>query len=198
MNPSKESKDAKYVQWAKDLVITFIVAAFFYYVVLTTLLGTSSPFVTIISCSMKGHFNIGDMAVVGYAKLDDINAPTLELLPGEVPQLLLLENKAVGVSYRNQTINFTKTGDIIIYGSPYRPGEPIIHRVVLKMKTGSSYSLLTMGDANPTVDQDCTLGECIAPPVTQDMLVGKVLFHIPLIGHSKLLLTLGYKHGFWC
>lgn len=195
MNQLKESK---YFQWAKELVITFIVAAFFYYIVLTTLLGTSSPFVTIISCSMKGHFNIGDLAVVGYLNIEDANAPLLEVLPGESPQLLLLGNQAIGVSYRNQTINFTKTGDIIVYNTPFKPGEPIIHRVVLKMKTGTQYSLLTMGDANPTVDQDCSRGECISPAVTQDMLVGKVLFHIPLIGHAKLLLTLGYRYGLWC
>jgi signal peptidase I len=184
--------------WVKDLVITFLVAAFFYYVVLTTLLGTSSPFVTILSCSMKGHFNIGDMAVVGYVNVEEVNAPLLEVMPGESPDIVINNNRAIGVLYRDQTINFTKTGDIIVYNSMFRPGEPIIHRAVLKIKTGSSYSLLTMGDANPTIDQDCNYGECVAPAITQDKVVGKVLFHIPLLGHAKLLLTLGYRHGLWC
>jgi len=187
------------LSWTKELIITFAIAAFFYYGVLTTLLGTSSPFVTVTSCSMKGHFNIGDLAVIQGTRVENINAPVLDIAPGDKVSLEMDGLQVVGISYQNKTINFTKTGDIIVYNTPLRPGEPIIHRVVVKLRSGGSYSLLTKGDANPTIDQDCRSPDvCVSMPVTQDMIVGKVLFHIPLIGHPKLLLTLSYQYGFWC
>lgn len=75
-------------------------------------------------------------------------------------------------------ISSISVNDIIVYGPPCSAaGQEIIHRVVQITRQG----LITQGDnrrTNPYSDQ--TLGISISP-ITQDCLVGKVVFVIPYL-----------------
>jgi signal peptidase I len=74
------------------------------------------------------------------------------------------------------SINQVRVGDIIVYGSPCSAGgESVVHRVVNITSAG----LLTKGDNNPHADQ--YLQEIAVSPVTQQCLVGKVVFVIPYV-----------------
>jgi signal peptidase I len=75
-------------------------------------------------------------------------------------------------------LSSVSVGDIIVYGPPCSTaGEDIIHRVVAVTNSG----LITQGDnrrTNPYTDQ--RTGIAISP-ITQECLVGKVVFVIPYL-----------------
>lgn len=69
--------------------------------------------------------------------------------------------------------NAIQIGDIIVFHPPREPDTLIVHRVVA-IESGSPLSFQTKGDANPSAD---------AYLVPAYNVVGKVRFHIPLLGH---------------
>ena len=76
-----------------------------------------------------------------------------------------------------------KVGDIIVYYNPYRNID-VVHRVVgIEIVDGKKY-FITKGDNNPYADQDPRAR--IAPPVSEEMLKGKVVLVIPKIGLIKV------------
>ena len=80
-----------------------------------------------------------------------------------------------------------KVGDIIVYYNPYRHF-PVVHRVVAINREDSKIYFITKGDnnrTNPLPDQ--VLG--IAPPVTPEMVWGKVIYVIPKLGWPRVFLT---------
>ena len=68
-------------------------------------------------------------------------------------------------------------GDVIVYKFPNT--EPIIHRIVAVEDDG----LYTKGDNNLAMDQE---NGAIAPPVTEEYVQGKAIFHMPLLGYVKI------------
>jgi signal peptidase I len=66
-----------------------------------------------------------------------------------------------------------EVGDIILFRAPADPSARIAHRVV-QIAPGSNLAFLTKGDANEAVDRS---------PVPADDVLGKVRFHLPLLGH---------------
>jgi signal peptidase I len=68
-------------------------------------------------------------------------------------------------------------GDVIVYKFPNR--EPIIHRIVAV----EDDALYTKGDNNLAMDQE---NGAIAPPVTEEYVQGKAIFHMPLLGYVKI------------
>jgi signal peptidase len=67
-----------------------------------------------------------------------------------------------------------KVGDVILFRSPADPSARIAHRVV-QIAGGSSPAFVTKGDANEAADHS---------PVPADRVLGRVQFHLPLLGHA--------------
>lgn len=77
------------------------------------------------------------------------------------------------------SMNDVHVGDIIVYGPPCSAGgSSVIHRVVNGTKGGG---FITQGDdriTNPNIDQNSNIAN---GPITQDCLIGKVVFVVPYI-----------------
>jgi len=217
----KTAKKIFTVQEFKDWLISFIVAAVVYFILLPAVLGTSSPGVVVASCSEKGYLNIGDILILQGTKIQNINAPLVEVNKYAGFKPIFENGEVTKIEIDGKTVKLNRSNDIIVYLShPHHM--QIIHRVFVKIKEGNNYYLITKGDANAIPDQMGLLGEqcidenngCISTPVTQEMIVGKqILFPVPLFGHVKLFfcdLFLGklcdghsnvgtnYEYKLWC
>ncbi|MBI4017405.1 MAG: signal peptidase I [Candidatus Aenigmarchaeota archaeon] len=142
-----------------------IAAAVILNAVFGLILGTSFPVVTVSSSSMVPTLNVGDLVIVGSQKTYEIE-------------------------------------DIIVFRG--WESKPIIHRVVAKYENGrvtrregwneisdadiqhkagdAETIYITRGDHNPSCDQ-CGGGR---PPVRQEQIAGRSLFHVPYLGFVKL------------
>jgi len=75
---------------------------------------------------------------------------------------------------KNVPIDDIKIGDIIVFKSPLNPQTPIVHRVINIIEDiGGSKIFITKGDNNPTPDPWT---------VSEDLILGKVVYVIPQIG----------------
>jgi len=159
--------------WASFLVIlpiAFVIIKFVFFPLLSFLTGTSLPLVIVESCSMYHHEDgfersfessvYGDYGIGlgGTLGWDFQNG----FSKGDVIFV-------VGV-------NNLEVGDVVIFegGSTY----PIIHRLV---NVGDSYS--TKGD-NYVTNSRQLLSE---QSISEDQLIGKALFRVPMIGWAKLI-----------
>ncbi|MCS7120634.1 MAG: signal peptidase I [Nitrososphaerota archaeon] len=71
------------------------------------------------------------------------------------------------------------TGDIIVFKKPGSPEELVVHRAVQKYMVGGKWYFRTQGDNNPYMDPWV---------VSEDQIVGKVIFSIPYLGYVKIYL----------
>jgi signal peptidase I len=182
------------LQEVKDWAISFLVAAVFYFIILPAVLGTSSPAVVVSSCSEKGYLNIGDILILQGVRIEDINAPLVEVDKYEGFTPIFEKEEVTKLNISGKIVELNRSSDIIVYlANP--TNMQIIHRVFVKIKTQKGYLLITKGDANNFPDQmtpkggqciDRNVG-CISTPITQERIVGrKILFQIPLLGNIKL------------
>jgi signal peptidase len=72
-----------------------------------------------------------------------------------------------------------RSGDIVTFTDPQRKERLLTHRVASSVRRGDSYSFVTKGDANKTVERWS---------VAADGRIGRVVFRIPKLGY---LMTLG-------
>jgi signal peptidase I len=178
--------------------------------------GTSSPMMIVVSASMEPLYHRGDIIFLQGATPGNIGGIAVETgLPSLSEKELASFAQPVYSASQNgqglsgqkeitsikfdsgQEIPITKNGDIVVYWSEHQ-NEPVVHRVVAKLKAGDGWYFLTKGDSvyNPTVDQDCGLilngrpqKECIELyPVPLAKLQGKAFLQIPLLGCGKLWL----------
>lgn len=70
-------------------------------------------------------------------------------------------------------------GDIIVFPEPNNPGDLIVHRAIAKVQIGETWYFTTKGDNNQSPDPW---------RISEDDLVGKVIWHIPLLGYIKIYL----------
>ncbi len=184
------------------VISAFVFAYVLYNFVLAYALGTSSPLVIVYSGSMEPTLYRGDVVILGAAAslspseaVVDFTAGDKALrdyakigyqadaIGGQRPATLLINGKEFSLDPK---------GPIVVYTSPTR-WQDIIHRAVLKLKAPDGEFLVTLGDNNERLDQDCGESEinrrvCISPrPVPIASLKGKYLFHLPLLGYVKLL-----------
>lgn len=205
VNPGKNEA----VSW-----IVYLASAFFFawaiYTALGLVLGTSAPMMIVVSGSMEPLYHRGDIIVLHGISAENLNAPEQDIaLPSlretELASFAQPVYEGSGSSKHIEAIEFnqggylpvTKQGDIVVYWNHYL-NEPIIHRVVARLKAGDGWYILTKGDSvlNTTVDQDCGyiingLPEkaCIALyPVPVQDIQGKAALQIPVLGCFKLWL----------
>jgi signal peptidase I len=87
--------------------------------------------------------------------------------------------------------------DIIVFHKPGNPDELIVHRIVSAEEIDGVLYFRTKGDGNsfdkwPSTPQPTEYDPWAIPPsqkgVSQDLVVGKVVFRIPWIGHIVLFM----------
>ena len=178
-------------------------ALFFAYVlynfVLAGLLGTSAPLVIVYSGSMEPVLYRGDVVVLTGSKDFEVSAVNLDFpISGkrlsDFAEVGLGPSAKYGLRQATLKINgaeyeFDPNGAIVVYYSQLR-GQDIIHRAVLKLHAPDGDFLITFGDNNSRIDEDCPVQgtQCISlSPVPVSKVKGKYLFHVPLVGYVKLL-----------
>ena len=182
------------------LVSAFVFAFVLYNFVLAFLLGTNAPLVIVFSGSMEPVLYRGDIVVLtgaGSLQLAEagVDFPVKEKLLSEYAVIGERINnsgvkRAASIKVGSEEFEFDENGPIVVYFSPLR-NQDIIHRAVLKINAPDGEFILTMGDNNNRLDQDCSSDgrDCIIlNPVPVEGLRGKYLFHMPLIGHIKLII----------
>jgi len=182
------------------LVSAFVFAFVLYNFILAFLLGTEAPLVIVFSGSMEPVLYRGDIVVlVGVSSLElaeaEVDFPVRGKLVREYAQIGKRVNNSgvrrdASIKVGEQEFEFDENGPIVVYFSSLKK-QDIIHRAVLKIKAPDGEFLLTMGDNNNRIDQDCTGSgyDCINLfPVPTEDLRGTYIIHLPFIGHVKLLL----------
>ncbi|QQR92589.1 MAG: hypothetical protein IPJ89_05590 [Candidatus Iainarchaeum archaeon] len=199
------------LSWVIYLVFSFIFA-FALYSIIGFALQTASPLVIVVSGSMLPTMARGDVVLLHGVDgaglntqevvLDGIDVAKTSLQ--DLATMQLLENGVWQLTFKatNQTIQIPKQGntDIVVYVSKQR-GIEIIHRAVVKIRSNGQYYLLTKGDNNISLDQDCgkvdesipglisTQKLCPSPyPIPLSLVKGKALGWLPYVGFVKLFL----------
>lgn len=217
LNPWKN----EYLSWALYIVFSFVFA-FALYSIFGFLLQTATPLVIVVSGSMLPTMARGDVVL-----LQGVDGPTLNVtevvLDGVDVGNLSLEELAEfhATGNGNWLLTFKENGqqvivpskgtsDIVVYTSTHKNLE-IIHRAVVKIRADGEYFVLTKGDNNPSLDQDCgsvsqlfvpgsvaeqtfTSKSCPSPyPIPLSQVKGKALVWIPWLGYVKLILVDGFQ-----
>lgn len=216
LNPWKN----EFVSWAIYIVFSFIFA-FALYSIFGFLLNTATPLVIVVSGSMLPTLSRGDVVLLQGAEGPSLDVPEV-ILDGVDVGNLSLEELADFTPQGDGSwlLTFTDNGhsvivprkgdsDIVVYTSGHKNLE-IIHRAVVKIRSGESYFVLTKGDNNPSLDQDCgsvsriyvpgspgeqiiTSKSCPSPyPIPLSLVKGKALVWVPWLGYVKLLLVDGF------
>lgn len=162
--------------WIANIVIAFLLIKFLVYPGLGLLLGTKFPVVAVISTSMD-HAGKFEQWWGRQEQWYDGHAITKEMFlqypftngfnKGDIMVLLGKRSSEI------------RQGDVIVFKNDVRV-EPIIHRVIAIARQGDGYLFTTKGDKNfdnYPFEQD----------ITEDRLLGKAVFRIPLLGYVKIL-----------
>jgi len=152
------------------LLLAFVIIKFIFFPGLSFLTGTSLPLVIVESCSMYHHedglertFESSVYANHGLTLADTVNWDFQNgFTKGDV--IFVVGAGAVEI------------GDVIIFegGAQY----PLIHRVI---ESGETYA--TKGDNYKTNSKQLESEK----KISEDQLIGKALFKIPMIGWAKLI-----------
>jgi signal peptidase I len=79
--------------------------------------------------------------------------------------------------------------DIIVYHNPTNPDELIVHRIVAVTEENGTFYFSTEGDGNGAKkwpDQPDLIDHW--SPVSQDLVIGKVVMRVPWVGHLVLFM----------
>lgn len=199
------------LSWIIYLAFSFIFA-FALYSGIGFLLQTASPLVIVVSGSMLPTMARGDVVLLHGVSGAELNVQEVVLDGVDVSKTSLqdlatiqsLGNGVWQLTFKstNQSIQIPKQGtsDIVVYVSKQR-GIEIIHRAVAKIRSNGKYYLLTKGDNNLSLDQDCgkvdeaipglisTQKLCPSPyPISMELVKGKALGWLPYVGYVKLFL----------
>ncbi len=193
INPSR----SPWIDWPVYIISAFLFA-FLIYTALGFALGTKSPMVIVVSESMSPVMHRGDVVVLTGIAASGVNVPEAELdVPSlkNVPMFYFAETSGSEIRFSNgKVLPITTGGDIVVYYSALRD-EQIIHRAVARVRAADGTYLLTKGDNNQRIDQDCgrvmlsTIEKpCVTPfAVGSDELQGRAVGWAPLLGYVKLL-----------
>ncbi|MFH1240319.1 MAG: hypothetical protein V1672_03815 [Candidatus Diapherotrites archaeon] len=183
------------ISWVVYIVSAFVFALAIYSI-LGFVLGTSSPMVIVVSGSMEPVYYRGDVIVLQGTTPATLVAPEVDIDTRTLQNTYLndvanTDYVSKKIIFKNGTeIPFNTTNDIVVYFSNLRQ-QPIIHRVMAKLNAGDGTYVVTKGDNNNVIDQECTISskQCISLfPVPVSELDGKALLKIPFVGCVKLWL----------
>ena len=197
INPGKN----KVIETVVDIFFAFLFAFILYNFIFVFILGTSAPLVIVYSGSMEPVLYRGDVVVLkGTNQIDvaevNVDFPVGNRLVSEYAEFGYAQTekglRQAAIKINNKEYLFDSSGPIVVYNSALRH-QDIIHRAVLKLNAPDGAFLITFGDNNPVIDEDCRQTpsgyNCISLyPVPVKSLIGEYVFHIPFIGHLKLIL----------
>ncbi len=186
---------------------TAFFAALFFWLALGFVLNTSTPIDVVTSCSMLPNLGRGDLI---FLQGGTIEAPEVQLSRPITPSDFVKDACAVRDKYSGTELQtlcttgllvdgtrhaFTKEGDILVYEPPHQPALGlIVHRAVLKLKSGGQTYYLTKGDNNPLADV-----EGITRSLATDKDVkGRMILRVPYVGYLKLFLALQFEEPAGC
>lgn len=182
-------EDDSIYSWIVNVILAYLLIKFIVYPGLGLVLGTTHPVVAVVSGSMEhglrdemicgqrpygyvgniegwwnacggfyADYNITEEDFRQYSFKNGFNTGDLIVLIGRKPEKL-------------------KIGDVIVFNSN-RP-DPIIHRIIKKETVNGKYVFTTKGDHNSNIgDVDVN--------ITEDELIGRAVFRIPLLGYIKI------------
>ncbi|MBD3361397.1 signal peptidase I [Candidatus Woesearchaeota archaeon] len=166
--------------WIVNIILAFILIKFLVYPGLGFVLGTSHPIVAVVSSSMEhpeGSFDDWWNRECGQERQKDIYSKSG-----------ISKTAFEGFEYKNgfnkgdimllRSAKKVEIGEVIVFMTDKRP-EPIIHRVVEVRKNNGDIMYKTKGDNNcGSADFEQTISE--------EQLIGKSLFKVPLLGWIKI------------
>lgn len=172
-------EDDSPLSWIVNILIAFVLVKFIIYPGLGLFLGTTHPVVAVVSGSMEhdGNFeewwasqsdwyenhNINKEAASKWSFSNGFNKGDIMILNGENP-------KDIDV------------GDVIVFKTNSK--DPIIHRVVKRTVNKDDYIFQTKGDHNKDIIRE--LGE---DKINKEMIIGKAVFRVPLLGWIKIIVV---------
>ena len=195
INPNND----KNIETIVYIIFAFIFAFVLYNFILAFILGTDAPLVIVFSGSMEPVLFRGDVVVLTGVSAVSVKEVNLDfpIKDKRLSEYAEIGSRSVNSAFRHDSIQingteyeFDPNGEIVVYNSPIRQ-QDIIHRAVLQLNAPDGSFVLTLGDNNTRLDQDCkgAIRNCIiGAPIPIEDLRGKYLIHIPLIGYVKLLL----------
>jgi len=176
-NPSFLKKSWKFLHedsWASlvvTLVLALVIIKFVFFPGLSYLTGTSLPLVIVESCSMHHYEN-------GFDKIFETSDVYSDagIFLGDTSNWIFQDGFNKGDVIFVVGADNVEVGDVIIFngGSQY----PLIHRIV---ETGNYYA--TKGDNYKTNFKQLDSEK----KISENQIVGKALFRVPLIGWIKLI-----------
>lgn len=163
--------------WIVNVILAFLIVKFIIYPLLGLMLSTSYPVVAVVSGSMEHNG-------LGFEQWWEENGAWYErrnLTKEEFSEYSFDNgfNKGDIIVLRGIDAENIKRGNVIVY-STNRYKYPIIHRVVKKEETNSHFVIETKGDNNIQKDPE---------KVTEEKLIGKAIFRIPILGWIKIIFT---------
>ncbi len=90
-----------------------------------------------------------------------------------------------GLNWSSDIIAGPETGDIIVFRKPGNPEEFLVHRAIEKFQYNDTWYFITKGDNNNNRDYWPGFPNGGVP---ESYLIGKVIWHIPLLGYIKIYL----------
>ncbi len=185
------------LSWIISIVLAFLLVKFIIYPMIGLILGTGYPIVAVVSESMEhrakctsddcslaklcgqsvnkgGHFGLngyweicGEWYEEHNIPLDNFEEYSFKDGFNKGDVILLVGKKAKDI----------KIGDVVVFDGNLN--YPIIHRVVDKWKEDKVYYFTTKGDNNERVSGN-------EQEISQDKLIGKAVFRLPLLGWIKI------------
>ncbi len=167
------------LSWIVNIILAFILVKFVIYPGLGLVLGTNYPVVAVVSSSMEhdGSFNSWWSNAYSWYEQNGVQLSNFEGFDfrngfdkGDI--MLLVGTKPEDLD----------VGEILVYSTNTNV-PPIIHRVVKKEKVNNKLFFTTKGDnyrTNRVPDPQ---------PVSEDTVVGRAVFRIPLLGWVKIWFT---------
>lgn len=165
--------------WLVNIVLAFVLIKFLVYPGLGLILGTNYPIVAVVSESMEHNMAFDDWwdknkewyIEGGIAKEKFLSFPLKNgFYKGDIMVLVGKEPESLNV------------GDVIVFKS--NKPDPIIHRIVKKWEENGKYYFKTKGDNNKDSIKSSLVDET---RLTEEMIIGKTVFKVPLLGWIKIL-----------
>jgi len=165
--------------WIVNVILAFVLIKFIVYPGLGLLLSTSHPVVAVVSGSME-HNGMGFDKWWGE---NDVWYLENGIVNEEFRQFPLKNgfNKGDIMVLMGKDAGNVKVGDIIVFTSNKK--DPIIHRVVKKIKNNGDFYFQTKGDNNKDSIKTSQLDET---NINEEIIIGKAVLRIPLLGYIKI------------
>lgn len=173
--------------WIVNIILAFVLIKYIVYPGLGLILGTGFPIVAVVSESMEHDENFDDWwkSNGNWYINEGINKP-------EFSEFIFRNGFSKGdiMILKGADPENLDVGEVLVFISHTRnpKPDPIIHRVMSVWKEEDDYFFKTKGDNNRGVINSCLSDGCVdETKITEEQIVGKAIFRIPLLGWIKII-----------